>query len=84
MEAHHVRTQVCSNGTVRAWSWPMSLGEGYFGPKVVMTETKVKLKAERVTDLQNKERRTKETDAEIRRRCEVCWSLGVPYLGDKP
>lgn len=79
----HIRQQLCSDGTLRTWRWPMSLGEEYFGPRVAMTETKVKLTGERVEELLAKEFRVEVAHKEILRKSNICKETGLTLVGDQ-
>jgi hypothetical protein len=63
----HIRNQQSSDGTLRTWKWPASLGPNYVGPKVTMTVEHVELTEERRVQLQRVERRTKVADLKIQR-----------------
>lgn len=81
-EPCHVRTQLCSDGTLRMWRWPMRLGEEYYGKEVEMTETKVKLSEESREYLLAKEERVKRADEEIQRKRFMCKETGLNVIGE--
>lgn len=79
-EACHIRHQLCSDGTLRIWKWPMQYGEDYFGKEVIMTEEKVVLSDGRRSELLAKEERVRAMDHEVQTKAMMCWEVGAPFL----
>jgi hypothetical protein len=79
-EPCHVRNQVYSDGTMRTWKWPMALGEGYFGEKVVCTVSYIDLTESRRQDLIAAESRRKSMDESILAAAKLCWWANTPHL----
>lgn len=79
-KGNHIRQRLYSDGTLRTWKWPFSLGENYSGEKVVMTEEAVELSDKRKEELRAIEEKGAKINKKIEEEARRCWAAGVNFL----